>query len=663
MHGLTLTIMALTVVVLIALVTLVLKMKRHQEFKKCPGSLLPKPGACPTSRYPLVNLWHRLVDKLDWGYGKPDPSTALQEKVCSTLSLIGNHISAVSDIAPMLASIKESESITNHLLQLTHPAITHVSQGRFYFSTPLLLEVLPNDFSQNQLTPYGLVAFTKDHLLSIPTLTKVRYLEMLEKCNFPELLPLIKWLSSYSPPPVSPPPTTLMKYNRPRDASFPSLSDEVMYDAFGCLGANPLNPEDGYILAGTLPLKSLRPRYFSFILYLADRYDPSNMCAPVQHSLFASILPPFNLFDLPTRQRQRDITFAILIARHPSVMQGLRTVLQTRKIDVVHEFCVPERPFPVHASAPNPNGITVNRPVFDTQTDRWAILARFVPEDSKGSAWQEFKRAPPITVHRISWTPSVPQASAPFPYHNQFSPTLPPLQTFSPTWYNAIAKQINHGIVSASRRPNSVATIKVLPSITCLFAPGDPKARTGFYPYVNGLLAIQTAGTALGDNPDCWYKFSKSFCLPTEESVAVVLGVNHAHMDNALYCNINVNHTEKSSSVAEKSYFRPSPEFMFYVTLVGRNAGAMQQMAQAIRKSLVAKFSFDFVPILVSANTIPLGHHFNIVERAYINPSVFWEGQQVPFEQAPDTLHASMTKPDGAFLLSPVVWTTFLNKK
>lgn len=526
-------------------------------------------------------------------------------------------------------------SVTGHLAE-------HISQngGRLLFASPQLLDILPNDFSQNQLTPYGFVSFAADHLASMPAAVRQVYLE---HCTAADRKSLAKTFAAF--------PTGLTSH--PRPARFASLAEQAMYDVYGVLGANSLARDEGYVLHGILPLASVPVHYFSFVLYLADRYNTSYGCNPVDHTFFASILPPFNLFHLPTRLRHQDVRFAILIAHTPDVMDALRATLPP--VDVVHTFALPGTPFPVDPQAPNPNQLTVNRAVFRPETDRWSVLFRIAPKDVHAPAYRAFLRNPKIHGYRRRFS----VMDAPFVYRNAFPPVLPPLTFFSPTWFDALQNQVDAVL---QKQNVHVETVDVLPSITCIFAPHDKRTQEGFYPYTNGLLAIQTAGNALGDNPDCWYKFSKASCLTTDKDMLIVLAVNHAAMDNAIYCNLNVNDVEKSRSVSNCTFVRPDapadrkPNGAFYLALIGRDRATLTRQANTLKQGIAARLPLEIVPLFLAPTDVPIDHHVSVVERVYVNPSVFWNGSQRPFEDAPDALHATMTRPNGNLLLTPVVW-------
>ncbi|NDE15706.1 hypothetical protein EBZ80_12325 [bacterium] len=533
-------------------------------------------------------------------------------------------------LRPCVPSLRETTAETDPLHVLTWVAshlTTDVSTngGKLVFATPALLDILPNDFSQNQLTPYGFVSFPADHVASIPASVRQVYLQ---NCASKDRASLSKTFSAL-------PANANASAPSMRPKRFASLTEETMYDVYGTLGANCLARDEGYVVHGVLPLGRVPVHYFSFVMYLADRYNTSYGCNPVDHTLFASILPPFNLFHIPARLRKQDVRFAILIAHTPDA--------------------------PIHPQAPNPNQLSVNRAIFRPETDRWSILFRIAPKDVHAPAYQAFLRHSDIHAYRRRFAVH----DAPFPYRNVFAPMLPPLTFFSPTWFDALRNQVDTALRKSSRHA-CVDTIQVLPSITCIFAPHDKRTQEGFYPYTNGLLAIQMAGNALGDNPDCWYKFSKASCLATDSDVLIVLAANHAAMDNAIYCNLNVNDVEKSRSVTNCTFVRPENASerqlngAFYVALIGRDRATLTRLASQLRNEITARLPLDMVPLVVTSSDVPLDHHVSIVERAYVNPSVFWNQMQRPLEDVPEALHATMTRPDGNLLLTPVVWTVRL---
>jgi len=618
-------------IMVLGIVFLVISYLVYQKYKqghaKCPGFLSPS----------LI---------------KPCCSLSLFRKTTKTSTSYQDIVKSFFQNSSVTTFQKNSviqSSISEQLLNRQFSSFFQWTPLLFYFIPPWLLNTLPNDFSQNETSPYGLISSGWDYWSTIPSKTQVVYQKRFQPLL--QSFPISRTISS-------PLPSTedWHQYRRP---VFSSITDEMNYDLFGALGCHSISMNQGFLLLMKLPIASLELQYWSFTLYLADRYREKDECNPFQHAYFASICPPFNLFHVPPSKRSKSVlNIAIIIAHHIDVVDAIKHQLIDTEIDVYHEFQIPTVPFPIIPNGlANPNQIHPHRSIFQTRTDRWNLLFRIVPKDVNNPSYRHYLQYPDVQVWRVSDIPISLNKKEPFHYENTYPPILPPLTFFSPQLFGTVTKEIHSTLQKVCTW--GIYSHSFFPSLTSIYGIGNTEIRQGYWPYENGMMAIQTAGCAQGDNPDAWYKISKPICLCSEKDVVVVVALNHASMKNAYYCNININHTEKAQSLHSVSFFSTSTyQPTFYLVLVSRSLKTINHIIPHLEHKLkdVSLQIFKYVV----PGSIEKHDHVQIIERLYLNPSIFFNGKQTWIHDlSADNQYQEkyMTRPDGQKLLTPICWS------
>lgn len=531
-----------------------------------------------------------------------------------------------------------------------------VYQGIFYFLLKPFLTVLPTDFGQNYITPYGTPSFLADYVSCIPDLSSVcddlikdpdrrgiclKYFEQLKR--------------SFSN----------------RDSQNCTINDKGLYDnplyvELGLLGAMTISPTQAIVLSGTIPA-NVGLKYWSFTPYLADRYDEDDICTPYHNIYFSSLTDPFNNF---TSHTEQDFRFAIIITINKVVGDAMnhalrKDLLEKGELDYIHRFDLPSGPgtMIVQPGLLNPNGLTNEDAAFNYMTDRLAVLFRMNVRNSASKSFEAFKLNPGFESYCVDLKTTE---------KNEFySGIVPPLKVPLPLQtdesllrdkFNSIQKLLD----TSFRDTFSSRPIHRFDSLLGTFAPLDSGVYNNKFTYESGRQAIQMASNANGDNPDTWYKVSQPECMSMDD-ILVCVCVNHTKLRNSIYCNINVLDKQMGRGIGSVEIFEDDTELLnypFYSVMISRNKELLENFKDSF-SSLFEKDIYIYDYLINTGDTmhwsVPMCHQLLFIERAYLNPTVAVVGDDgtvsFPYYKNKDVdekYWKQMTRPDGNQLLHPV---------
>lgn len=549
-------------------------------------------------------------------------------------------------------------------LSLLHAAFLKknmtIYQGIFYFLLKPFLTVLPTDFGQNFITPYGTPSFLADYISCIPDLTLVckdliKDPEQTDTClKYFEVLNQ-KFKSD------SPPNCQNIK---------PDLYNNPLYVELGLLGAMTINPNQAIIISGTIP-KRIGLKYWSFTPYLADRYNDTDTCTPFNNIYFSSLTDPFNNF---THYTESDFTFAIIISINPDVGDKMYNFLSTQpqlNLNYIHRFDLPSGPntMIVQPNLLNPNHLTNEDITFNYQTDRLAVLFRMNVIHPDSNEFEEFKLNPHFENYIVDLGDSVdvkkfysgillPPLKTPFPLQTN--------ESFLHDTLNGIKKNLE----TSFKNNFSSKMIHGFNSLLGTFAPLDRGVYYNHFSYESGRQAIQMASNANGDNPDTWYKISKPECLSMDDILMCVC-VNHTLLKNSIYCNINVLDKQMGRGIASIEIFEDDKKLLaypFYSVIISRNKELLNEFKESLL-SLFGEQIFIYDYFVQTGDTmhwnVPICHQLLFIERTYLNPTIPLEDGSFVYyrnENVPSTEWNKLTRPDGNDLLNPI-FMKFTKKK
>lgn len=517
-------------------------------------------------------------------------------------------------------------------------------KGIFYFLLKPFLTVLPTNFGQNFITPYGTPSFIADYIKCIPDI-KIVCQDLL---NSPEY---ISTCSTYF--------QELEKFSNPTtpncNISDPKLYENPLYVELGLLGALSITPSQALLITGVIK-KEIGLKYWSFTPYLADRYNASDKCSPYNHIYFSSLTDPFNNFT--QYLDNTEFRFALLTTINPNVGEYVNKLLEdTNQFDYIHRFDIPsgKNTMKIQPNLLNPNRLTEEDSVFNYETDRLSILFRMNVENSLSIKFEEFKLNPGFQTYILDFKDTI---------QSQFYIQTTPLKTCLPLLTNETFLQPTRNEIEIYIMKNILQSTHKTVKIHCFdsllgtFAPLDKKVYSNMFSYENGLQAIQMASNANGDNPDAWYKISQPQCM-SEEDVMVSICVNHTTLRNSMYCNINVLDKQIGRGIYSLEIFDENISTPFYGIVIGRNKNMIEDVKTQIQK----RFGQDQILLkeyLIQTGktmdwNVPMCHQLLFIERSYLNPRVLDKKNELKYYQdaLPDTW-SQMTRPDGTQLVQPI---------
>lgn len=533
-----------------------------------------------------------------------------------------------------------------------------VYQGFMLFSIPPLLKILPSDFGQNEITPYGVMSFFPTYLLDCVLFSPDADANVSENvCNllFPNASPVVDMLCRNYVDTIS------HEFGRtcPFDVNTqnPSLDiqDPRFFHLVGTLGAFSMNHRQGAILYIDLPVAELNLDYWSFTLYLGDRLKPQETCTPYRQTYLASVASPVSAYNVPAIagkafnavngtgdvQQEGHVRGYIILALDSCIADFLTKVAQSRgDADFVTWMQIPST-MTIDPSIPNPNQLTPNDLLYNPDTDRLSLFLRLSP--SKTATSEERMRLqhfveyqPPYTQSAVdlcfvewdddayaSLTSQGPCALQESTIRLDPVP-IPPLlsERFAlGSVHKTLQKDMSMSVYHANYDIRRLSTRSTLFNVFSPFTPSILNTTT--IPYRGGWQAIQLAGCAQGDNPDAIYRLSEGVCLATDD-VMYGLFVNHAYYGNSIYNNVNVLDLNKAYSFGSVSLNR-STNVAFYIVITGRNADRVSSVERLLRQQLSYRTDIGFYSLVITTGPtvdegVPMCHQIMMVERIYVNP-------------------------------------------
>lgn len=532
-----------------------------------------------------------------------------------------------------------------------------VYQGYMLFSIPPLLKILPSDFGQNEITPYGVMSFFPTYLLRcLWTDTDNTSADVCELL-FPQASSIVQdickdWIDAFTPSTQNMCPFDVNVGN-------PSLriDDPRFFHLVGTLGAFSMNHSQGTILFVNLPVASLNVDYWSFTLYLGDRLRQDDTCTPYRQTYFASLASPLSAYNVPAVAGKRlnalrgtgdvveqgHIRGYIVLALNPTIAQLLMDVASSRNdADFVYWMQIPTE-MVIDPTLPNPNGLTTDDLMYDPSTDRLSLFLRLSPAKDASSEERDRLRRfveyePPFDTSAVDlcfvdFGDNAMNEQRHVVVEGTESYVLRPLTIMPPhpepydDAFRGIWTMWQRRIRNETYRSNYITTpLATRHTLLNVFSPFTRKIlQTTTIPYEGGWQAIQMAGCAQGDNPDAIYRLSEGVCLG-EDDVMVAMCVNHAKESNCVYNNINVLDLNKAFSFASISLNRASSA-TFYVVLASRNQDRLANVETLLRNaSSFLPYNVDIHPVYIPTGTtsedgVPMCHQIMMVERIYVNTS------------------------------------------
>lgn len=531
-----------------------------------------------------------------------------------------------------------------------------IFKGIFYFLLKPFLTILPSDFGQNYITPYGTPSFLADYISCLPDpsivcrdLTKNGDEKQIAVCSryFDQLNQIFA-----------------NHENSLCSIPNPELFNNLIYVELGLLGAMTIKPSQAIIISGIIP-KNIGLKYWSFTAYLADRYRSSNKCNPFHNIYFSSLLDPFNNFSYISNE---DIEFVLIISINPHVGNKVSAILSNEIPNAyIHRFNLPSGSdtMIIEKGLLNPNQLTENDRAFDYETDRLAVLFRMNVLNPDNPDFLKFKFNPNFSTHCIDFGETLPMQ-----LYDGIHPILKtpfPTKTDEVNLLKAEMESIHETIKNSYQK--QMKDIHCFDSLLGTFAPLDEKVYYNHYTYKNGRQAIQMASNANGDNPDAWYKLSQPQCM-SDDDVMFCLCVNHTALQNSIYCNINVLDKQLGRGITSFEIFEDDSKLLsypFYGVAISRNAELLAEFKAFIQQMFPTKiYLYDFyIETGLGMNwNVPKCHQLLFIERTYLNPMIPDENGNLEYYKnvQDDTLWNQMTRPDGKSLLNPMIFK-FSRKK
>jgi len=535
------------------------------------------------------------------------------------------------------------------MLRTSLETLGKVYPGMLLFAVPDLLRLLPSNFGQNYTTPYGMISFYQSFPPCISNLSG--FCEYLTR-GTPGVDAVVcdAYLRSLSAGKTCPFALT--------DRTPTAWIDDVhFFNALGMLGAFSLAPHQAVVFYTDLPVADLGLNYWSYVLYLADNLDPNNECGPRQQINFASLSSALNMFAAVGISGKRfnpltaasgtvepgHVKFYTVVALDSTVADSVVHHLEASApypADFVHVLPVPAGPNATHLdpTLENPNGLTTQDPAYDPATQRLACFLRLSPSphatDAQTTRLQDYIFARGSYTHMsevvlvdTSTQHDLQHTEAPLSLFglSPLSPMIPPPVNelvLSKKGFRDVSRLFVHRLRFTGY---SVASLQVRNSTLNVFAPLYRNVLFTKNPYLGGFQAIQLAGNGLGDNPDAQYRLSQSACLQ-DSDVMVAFCVHHAALGNCLYNSVNVLDTNRAYGYGAVVLDASSP-VPYYMVLVGRNLGVLNQVEARIREGLgnrVHDISIHKIPLRTGPSEngdIPRCHQVLLVERVYVNLS------------------------------------------
>lgn len=567
---------------------------------------------------------------------KADCSKTCPENANKNENFFTNLITFYNQLADLQSKQKDGEIM--QILSLEKNV--KVYSGTFFFMTPELLQILPSDFGQNPISPYGVCNFSQNFIPCIQNVDKFCETLIDENTNANPTNIFVKEICSEMLSEVKENNECIFAVNDGNDNL--QIDNNNIFNQLGTIGTFSLSNNQAIILKLSIPAKDLDLIYWSIIPYLADDLSKENICNPMYQIYFASLLQPLNNFRAMSitngkKKSFDNISCILILSLNPSLSSFLGQKLEKLNVDFIYEMIIPtaQNSFPLQENLPNPNNITKKDTYFNNDTCRISLLLRVTPnpnQSNKNQMIQDYLYQNGRNDFELLFvekennleSQSVGFSSTVFP------PILPPpfdeVKMFAKsfkTTRNKIMTDIGKYLFFTYKIPSRY-------NIVSITAPLFPSIRGGKIPYKGGYQAQQLGGNMLADNHDAQYRTSKAACLAEENEVLMAIGVNHSHIGNCFYNSISIVDVNRAYSYDSKAFsIMEIQKSNYYIYLAGRDASFLQNVKEKIQKIVpdIPIFT-QYIRTGSSENfDIPACHYLSFVERIYLNMNISIDGK------------------------------------
>lgn len=508
--------------------------------------------------------------------------------------------------------------------------------GEFGFAIPELLKLLPSDFGQNPITPYGILNFSIQYLPCISDFKS--YCNYLVQENNPDVPGGVvgefcnyyfeNLKKKYN---VSNCPFSITQKN-------PNvfIQNVDFFNQLGSLGTFSMDLNQVIILKVNIPAKDLNLFYWSFNLYVSETFTPNNICYPTQQINFASVCAPFNNYKcsgITSKSPFDNVQGIITISLCQQSLDVISERVKDQPFDFRYDFKVPTAPnsFPVQKNLQNPNTLTSKNAYFDYKTQRLAVLFRMNDyPDSNDTLLQNYiyqKNTNDFEMFMVDLETNESQSQGLYPF-TAFPPiVLPPVNEFKvvqKTFRNALSYMDQ----MFSNNYFFVKNLSTRMNLVAITAPLYKNIITNTnIPYQGGYQALQLAGNMQGDNRDAQYRSSQAVCLAENKNEALIgVFVNHSLLKNCFYNSVSVTDLNKalgydSFTFTVSQEIDPNLNQNIIIVIVGRNKTFLNFLEKEIQKKNKSSFVKQ-IHIETGSNenfNIPENHQVLLVERSYLN--------------------------------------------
>lgn len=578
-----------------------------------------------------------------------------------------NTVQYYDDIVTVIEYIMANYEAQQQLGRVRESGLT-VIHGVFYYAISKLLRVMPTDFGQNSLSPYGFASFFPIYPTCISDVESF-CAQMFPSNENSEDNPQQKGQDNCQ---------KFLKALRLRfkkdgcpfplrdDSNDLFVGDSTVFNQFGMLGSTSMSVNSGIIIRICLPLDnnkqaagccidpstacynkiSLALSYWSFALYKMESMNRSDICYPNYQVNAASICAPLNMYGaVAEAYRSKSVKkdplrsnfhFAILINFNEEVDAKMRKTIANNAsssyypdFDFVYTMKIPniEGSLPLSKNIPNPNYQNSSSKYFDPTTDRFGLISRLVEDEELRKSVPGYTTLNDFvnqrsnqqftvqmwTYDKNSFAKYTPHDFQPFPL--RLNPPVNEKKEFAKEFRSLKNKVLNPLELKAY-------TVKRLPTrynLVNITAPYYNSVRNGQTPYKGGFQAIQMAGNMQGDNPDAQYRLQQAECID-DNSVIISICVNHQALSNCYYNSLNI--TDGYQAYGFYGY-KPGTDKPYIVFMTGRDPETLKMVEKTFRGNIDEELvDIHFKTILTDKTQvfgIPKCHPVLMIERIYLN--------------------------------------------
>lgn len=508
-----------------------------------------------------------------------------------------------------------------------------VISGAFIFIIPEILKLLPSDFGQNPVTPYGVVNFMNSY---IPCISKIsEFCESLLKDSSSSVKSACRFYLDYIKENLSPDSCPFSITDSSPDVYLENID---FFNTLGLLGAFSLQPSQVIVLKMTIPAKDLKLFYWSINLYVSETFTPTNVCYPYQQINFASVTAPLNNFRAASLSKKSpfdNVSGIILIALEESAVTLVQQKLQDEKMDFMYTFKIPGAPssLPLQTNLPNPNNLTTESPYFDYRTQRLALLFRMNNNDlSDQSSLSKYIYQIDQNNFDLFMVNLVINETPTLFAHDNFPKIIPP-PVDETKMYAKLFQKTNQTVMDMFGNEYLFAyDISTRYSLLNITAPLYRQVLMNkSIPYKGGYQALQMAGNMQGDNHDTQYRSSQTVCLGDQEALIGIF-VNHSAIGNCMYNSVSLTDLNRAFGYDSINFTLAdkTQDFQMLIVLAGRDKTFLNFLEKSLTPNLPKNTKIFQIPIVTGYShdfNIPANHQVLLIERAYLNTNFQWKNK------------------------------------